>query len=268
VKKLAFVLSTLAIGTVTASAADLAPRYTKAPPAPIAVFSWTGCYIGGDVGGGSQRQSASEFTIPAGFDAGPTAVKQDSTAVMGGAYLGCNYQFGSNWVVGIEGDWTATDLKNSATAPNNFLNGLPVGSGGVTYNQRVNWLASVRGRLGYAIAPTFLLYVTGGAAWADSDYSGVDAYRGGCPNCSVTGSFNHTATGWVAGGGVEWAPWNNNWIVRAEGLYYSFDGVSAFGSQQGTPAPSTTSWTWGRNEIVEGRVGLSYKFGGPVIARY
>jgi len=59
VKKLAFVLSTLAIGTVTASAADLAPRYTKAPPAPIAVFSWTGCYIGGDVGGGSQRQSAS-----------------------------------------------------------------------------------------------------------------------------------------------------------------------------------------------------------------
>jgi len=50
----------------------------------------------------------------------------------------------------------------------------------------------------------------------------------------VTGSFNHTATGWVAGGGVEWAPWNNNWIVRAEGLYYSFDGVSAFGTQQGT----------------------------------
>src|SRR5258708_25865261 len=125
--------------------------------------------MGGEAGGGRRRQSASDFRIPAGFDAAPTAVKQDSTAVMGGAYLGCNYQFGSNWVVGIEGDWTATDLKNSATAPNLFLNGLPVGSGGVSYNERVNWLANVPGRLGYAIPPPFPLSLTGAAALAHSD---------------------------------------------------------------------------------------------------
>ena len=254
-------------GLGSAVAADMA---VKARPliAPPPIYTWTGCYLGADVGGGSQRQSASEFTIPTGFDAGPTAVNLNTTSVMGGPYAGCNYQFGSNWVIGVEGDWSAAALSSTANAPNNFLNGLPVGSGGVVYTQRLNWLASIRGRVGYAVVPNVLLYVTGGAAWGNSGYSGVDAYRGGCPNCSVTGSFNNTSNGWVAGGGVEWAPWNTNWIVRAEGLYYSLSGASAFGFQQGTTTPATTSWTWNRSEIIEGRVGVSYKFGGPIVAKY
>jgi outer membrane immunogenic protein len=250
-----------------AMAADMAVK-ARPPIAPPPIYTWTGCYLGADVGGGSQRQGASEFTIPAGFDAGPTAVSLNTTSVMGGPYAGCNYQFGSNWVIGVEGDWSAAALSSTANAPNNFLNGLPVGSGGVVYTQRLNWLASIRGRVGYAVVPNVLLYVTGGAAWGNSDYSGVDAYRGGCPNCSVTGSFNNTSNGWVAGGGVEWAPWNTNWIVRAEGLYYSLSGASAFGFQQGTTTPATTSWTWNRSEIIEGRVGVSYKFGGPIVAKY
>jgi outer membrane immunogenic protein len=179
---------------------------------------------------------------------------------MGGVYVGCNYQFASNWVFGVEGDWSATALSSTANAPNNFLNGLPVGSGGVVYTQRLNWLASIRGRVGYAVVPNVLLYVTGGRAWGNSDYSGIDAYAGGCPNCSVTGSFSKTSNGWVVGGGVEWAPWSNNWLFRAEGLYYSVNGASAFGVQQGTTTPATTAWNWGRNEILEGRVGVAYKF--------
>jgi outer membrane immunogenic protein len=250
-----------------AMAADMAVK-ARPPIAPPPIYTWSGCYLGADVGGGSQRQGASEFTIPTGFNAGPTAVSLNKTSVMGGPYAGCNYQFGSNWVIGVEGDWSAAALSSTANAPNNFLNGLPVGSGGVVYTQRLNWLASIRGRVGYAVVPNVLLYVTGGAAWGNSDYSGVDAYRGGCPNCSVTGSFNNTSNGWVAGGGVEWAPWNNNWIVRAEGLYYSLSGASAFGFQQGTTTPATTSWTWNRSEIIEGRVGVSYKFGGPIVAKY
>jgi outer membrane immunogenic protein len=250
-----------------AMAADIAVK-ARPPIAPPPIYTWSGCYLGADVGGGSQRQGASEFTIPTGFNAGPTAVSLNKTSVMGGPYAGCNYQFGSNWVIGVEGDWSAAALSSTANAPNNFLNGLPVGSGGVVYTQRLNWLASIRGRVGYAVVPNVLLYVTGGAAWGNSDYSGVDAYRGGCPNCSVTGSFNNTSNGWVAGGGVEWAPWNNNWIVRAEGLYYSLSGASAFGFQQGTTTPATTSWTWNRSEIIEGRVGVSYKFGGPIVAKY
>jgi opacity protein-like surface antigen len=76
----------------------------------------------------------------------------------------------------------------------------------------------------------------------------------------VTGSFSKTSNGWVVGGGVEWAPWSNNWLFRAEGLYYSVNGASAFGVQQGTTTPATTAWNWGRNEILEGRVGGAYKF--------
>src|SRR5207247_623483 len=141
----------------------------------------------------------------------------DETNVIGGVYAGCNYQFAGGFVIGAEGDWSATALSNSAFAVNTFANGLPVGGGGVTYNESVKWLASIRGRLGYAVSPSLLLFVTGGAAWANSDYSGVHAYLGGCPNCSVTGGFNTTRSGWVVGGGLDWA-WTNNWIVRAEAL--------------------------------------------------
>ena len=264
----AAVIVSAIVGIGAASAADLSARtYAKAPVAAAPVYNWTGCYLGADVGVGGQRQTASDISDP-DFNAAPTAVSLNTTNVMGGPYAGCNYQFGSNWVIGVEGDWSATALSSTANAPNLFQNGLPVGSGGVVYTQRLNWLASIRGRLGYAVAPNVLLYVTGGAAWSNSDYSGVDAYDGGCPNCSVTGSFNKTSNGWVAGGGVEWAPWNNNWIVRAEGLYYSLDGASALGFQQGTTTPATTSWTWNRNEIIEGRVGVGYKFGGPILAKY
>jgi outer membrane immunogenic protein len=245
-----------------AMAADMA---VKAPPPAVAVgYNWTGCYIGGDVGGGSAHQKASEYTIPAGFDAGPTAVSGTTTSVMGGVYAGCNYQFASRWVAGVEGDWSASSFSSTLLAPNTFANGVPTGSGGVTYSQSLKWIASARARLGYAVAPTVLLFVTGGGAWTNSALSGVHAYNNGCPNCSVTGNFS--STGWVAGGGIDWAPWSNNWIVRAEGLYYDLYG-SAVGFQQGTTTPATTSWT-NRTTIVEGRVGISYKFGGPIVAKY
>ena len=63
----------------------------------------------------------------------------------------------------------------------------------------------------------------------------------------------------IAGCGAEWALWNSNWTVRAETLCYSPSGVSPAGSQA-TSGPSTT-WYWNNRGIVEGRVGLSYKFG-------
>jgi outer membrane immunogenic protein len=254
-----------------ALAADMAPApYTKAPPVMVAdVYSWSGCYIGGDVGGGSARQRGSEFTIPVGFNAAPTSVSGTSSSVMGGVYVGCNYEFAPRWVVGVEGDWSASSFSNTLLAPNLFLNGLPVGSGGVTYTQSLSWIASARARLGYAVAPTVLLYVTGGGAWGNPSFSGNHTYASPCPNCSLTGNIsNSSSTGWVAGGGIDWAPWHNNWIVRAEGLYYSLGGASALGFQQGTTTPATTAWNWNRVTVVEGRVGVSYKFGGPVVAKY
>ena len=83
-----------------------------------------------------------------------------------------------------------------------------------------------------------LLYFTGGVAWSEIDNSQVSL-----------GIQNQSRSGWVVGAGAEWAPWANNWLVRAEYLNYNFGGVwvAPFGTSDLT--------------INEVRAGLAYKFG-------
>jgi outer membrane immunogenic protein len=266
-KRVLLTAGALAVFAFPAMAADLparAPVYKSAPPV-VAAFSWTGCYVGANVGGAWSKQDANEYTIPVGFNVGPGYVSTKSSGWIGGAQAGCNYQFGGGVVVGIEGDWSGTKLDGSSAAPNVLLNGTPA-AGGIAFNENTKSLATIRGRLGYAVAPSVLLYVTGGGAWSRTDYTGLHTYVTGCPNCSAT-SFTSNKSGWVFGGGAEWALWNSNWIARAEALYYSFGGANSFGLQAATGA-TTTAWNWGNLSIVEARVGISYKFGGPVVANY
>ncbi len=247
-------------------AADLgAPVYT----APIAVYSWTGCYIGGNIGDASARQNANELTLPPGlFNVGPSSVTANSSGVIGGVHAGCNvegtYGIARGWVFGIEGDWSSTKLNGTQTVPNTFLNGASAGLGGITFTENTKSLVSIRGRVGVAVVPSVLLYVTAGVAWNLTDYAGLHIYTT-CPDCSAA-AYNSRNFGWAAGGGVEWALWNSNWIVRAETLYYNVSGASPPGTQA-TSGPSTT-WYWNNLGIIEGRVGLSYKFGHtPVVTR-
>jgi len=92
-----------------AFAADLnKPVYKASPPPPPApVFSWTGCYLGGNVGGAWQHNSAFDAVVD--FDTGGDS----GNGVIGGAQVGCDYQFANNWVVGVRGmlDWT--DVNSS-----------------------------------------------------------------------------------------------------------------------------------------------------------
>src|SRR3979490_1935216 len=95
-----FALGMLAAVAMTGSAfaADMAPRYTKAPPpAPVVVYSWTGCYIGGNVGGGWERTRQNPRigqNGPAGFIPLPDADFGSSTGTdfVGGGQIGCDYQ--------------------------------------------------------------------------------------------------------------------------------------------------------------------------------
>lgn len=148
-------------------------------------------------------------------------------------------------------DLSGTSLKDTEFAPNLFFNGLPVGSGGLTLSAQTKALFSIRGRLGYAIIPNAMIYVTGGGAIAHTTYNGLNAFVGGCPNCTPA-AFTADKTGWVAGGGAEWAPWRNNWLVRAEFLHYEISGATA------TPS-ARVSFNYHTLVIDEGRVGLSYK---------
>jgi outer membrane immunogenic protein len=244
---LAVALTSVAALT-TANAADLA---VKAPvyKAPIVVpFSWTGCYVGG----AWDRQHTS-INNTVNINHAPVSGDLTRSSVIGGPYVGCNYQFAPGWVVGVEGDVSWAKLSGTASATNLFANGTPVGVGGVSWGSSTDWVASARGRLGYAVVPNALIYGTGGAAWTRTNYSGLNVLNDG----AAATSFTDTRTGWVAGAGVDWAPWNNNWIFRVEYLHYQFGGVSS----NATFAPGVfTTFNFGDLKIDTVRAGLSYKF--------
>jgi outer membrane immunogenic protein len=170
-----------------AYAADLP---VKAPPvAPItpAPLTWTGFYIGANIGYGWANVGAASFS-------------NDLNGVIGGGQIGYNWQTGG-LVLGVEGDFQGSGERRSDSGT--------IGGIGFTVDQDIPWFATIRGRLGYAAGP-WLFYGTGGAAWQNYKLS-VTA-----PGGSV--SDNATKAGWTAGGGVEWmfAP---QWSLKAEYLY-------------------------------------------------
>lgn len=248
----------LAIGV--ASAADLPARpYTKAPvyaPAPI---SWTGCYVGGNVGGGWDRFSAGEV----GFAGVPTPFvdygSQNGSSIVGGGQIGCDYQFAPNWVVGIQGQAEFGTINSS-----NAVAAFP----GVTAQFQANNFETLTGRLGYTLTPPVLAYAKGGAAWTRG--YGAAVVTGGF----VGKSANFGMTGYTVGGGLEWM-FTPGWSVFAEYNYMDFGtknvnfpstgivpGFGAAGALADTNAIRLTVQT-----VL---AGVNYKFnlGNPVVAKY
>jgi outer membrane immunogenic protein len=182
------------------SAADLprkAPAYVPPAPPPI---TWTGCYVGANVGGIFSSGDAT-------FDG--VEVSRSNSGFAGGGQIGCDYQFaGTGWVIGFRNMFDGTSLNRSRT----FFD--PVFGVAGTADIHLNWFDTLTGRVGYAFAPAWLLYGQGGAAWVktstDVTLNGFDF-----------GSTGKTRTGWTAGGGVEWmfAP---HWSAFLEGNYMDF----------------------------------------------
>jgi outer membrane immunogenic protein len=211
-----------------AKAADLGRPTYKAPPPTVPVFSWSGCYIGANIGGGWGRKDisipnlATAAEIPASevtFAVPP--VRADTRGVVGGGQVGCNYQFASNWVIGVEGDGSGADIHGDVTAPPvTFVvpPGTPFPPGPVpissSFHAQTDWLASLTGRAGYAAGP-WLFYAKGGVAWAG------DKYAADIPIFQEHLGASETRTGWTVGGGVEWA-FFNNWSAKVEYDFYDF----------------------------------------------
>ncbi len=212
--------------------------------------SWSGCYAGANIGGGWARENVSISGSVVGNQA-PVAGALGGNTAIGGFYGGCNWQFAPTWVLGVEGDFSWTQLKDATSAPNLFANGNPVGAGGINWSRNTDRLGSVRGRLGYAVSPGVLLFGTGGVAWEHSAYSGLNT--GSVASRST--AFDQTLGGYVIGGGLDWTPNRDRWIVRLEYLHYEFKGTS---STVFFPNPNT--FYWGRNSVDSLRAGVSYKF--------
>jgi outer membrane immunogenic protein len=167
-----------------ASAADMAPRYTKAPPPIVEVWTWDKFYVGlnGGYSWGRSDTSGTFYNNLNGLQISPTEsgiINLDGWLF--GGQVGKNWQFG-NWVVGLEADAQWTDEKGGrgftcATAPG-ACNSVTFGAGlnvapTTTFNQEISWFATFRPRVGMLVTPSALLYVTGGIAVAGIQTDGV-----------------------------------------------------------------------------------------------
>jgi outer membrane immunogenic protein len=241
-------IAALVLAPTAVSAADLA---VKAPP-PVAIYDWTGFYIGvsagGSLGNSDHIDAATGLSDAAGYN-----IKGG----MVGGTLGYNWQV-SSFVFGLEGDasWVNEYGSNSDIGPAalgfvNSFNGNPL----FQSFTKETWMASARARFGYAVN-NLLFYATGGYAAA-----GVEAgVKDGTTN-ALLASASSTRNGWTAGGGLEWgfAP---NWSAKFEMLYMKFNSaafntVQAEGPRSAVPLDDTVA-----------RVGINYRFGGPVVARF
>jgi len=209
-------LAAAAVGLTAsiASAADLprkAPAYAPAPPPPPPI-TWTGCYIGANIGGIFGRVST-DFNNNGffnnsfnNFDNGDS----NNSGFAGGGQIGCDYQWaGSGWVIGFRNMFDGTTLKRDRT-----LGFFDPTLGGLQLHTKTSWFDTLTGRVGYSWVPGWLIYGQGGGAWANVD---TDLTFG---NFSSSGS-SRTRSGWTAGGGVEWM-FARGWSAFLEGNYMDF----------------------------------------------
>ena len=230
-KKFVFGILFALTGVTCAAATDL---YYKAPVA-VAVYNWTGFYIGGNVGGawGSfDPRTTTVYSdlgwfvttdIPAIDAVGTQSSKP--TGFTGGFEAGYNWQ-SRNFVFSVEGDIEALSLSGGARS-GALYPGYPY-TFTVTSNMSTTWLATVRGRLGYAVN-NWLFFVTAGPALTDlrGNFAFSDTYgnTAGIPNAAKSASFSNTKTGYTIGGGAEAGLWGN-WSVKGEYLYANVGTVS------------------------------------------
>jgi outer membrane immunogenic protein len=257
----------LAFSATAAVAADLpsAKAPVVAPPPPPA---WDGFYVGLNAGGGWINGVGSVPYIPyidpiygilshpnggalANFLYLPASLSSPSGnqgGALGGGQIGYNFVVASKFLLGAEADFQGGIISGSNQGnlasfyPSPFAPGggiltpLTASSG---YNVGLNWLGTVRGRVGYIFAPTLVIYGTAGFAYGD-----VTAFN-----------VSNTRAGWTAGGGAEWSflP-NSKWTAKIEYLFTDF----------GSASNGNWAWSGGNNQhanLNRVRVGLNYRLG-------
>jgi outer membrane immunogenic protein len=237
----------LAVGTNSVLAADLpstkgAPVYAPPPP----VFSWTGVYLGGQIGIQFGQTDWSRYD-PTNTTLIAIQTSYANKGVVGGGHIGYNYQV-DQFVLGVEGDVDGTNFNGSGTSNgNNWAN-----------TTRSGVEASIRGRVGIALDQA-LFYFTAGGAYANFQNTAQN------PVGTFYAGDNYDRIGWTAGGGFEYAI-DSNWSLRVQDLYSDFGHHTFFTGTENIHQ----GLLW--NDKVE--AGFSYKFGEPpppappVVAKY
>jgi outer membrane immunogenic protein len=275
-------MNRLALAAVSLSALVAAPAFAadmplKAPPPAVAPAPlWTGFYLGANVGYSWGNSSTTYTGTGTGFV--PFTTSRAMDGVLGGGQIGYNWQFNTNWVLGVEADIQGTGQSGTTSFPGVTTTlGVPgvavttIASTG-SLKQSLPWFGTLRGRFGVNPTPTSLLYVTGGLAFGEIDstasFTTTVSTPGGTASASASSSSNVTRAGWTVGGGIEGVI-TGAWTAKLEYLYMDFGTFNnAF---VGTPVGAYTTLA-ANSHVTDNivRVGVDYHFnwGGPIATRY
>ena len=265
-----------------AAAADM-PVKARPMVAPAVVYSWTGGYVGGNVGAVMNDTRADVFptgcfltSVTCGLGPVANPARSDSnrlnqTAFTGGAQAGYNWQR-DRWVFGVEGDINYKGINDGVTVARLVPPPL-VGTMLHAEAEKLQWFGTVRGRVGMTATPNLLLYATGGLAFGQVKSATAVAFT--LTPDIYAGALDQTRFGWTVGGGGEWM-FAQNWSVKAEYLYVDLgkasytDGCVNTGVCGSPPqvAPGASYQTDLRVREHIARVGVNYHFAGPVVAKY
>jgi outer membrane immunogenic protein len=244
-KKILLATTCLALSSVTAMAADMTmPMQTKAPAYSAPAFSWTGFYIGAQVGGGTLSDPQNNFEGAATMTGGKGAIA--------GGQLGYNYQDG-NWVFGVEGEGYWSGIKDSLDS--SFVNsttGALTGTSNTTFANQYDF--TIAGRVGLAFDRT-LFFAKGGWAWGK--YKVSDNFQDfGSSSGFDTGSV--TLDGALFGVGLEHAL-TRNWTVKFEYDYIAYGSKTLTSTGCNTSGATTACFFNGGSPLSSNK--QLFKFG-------
>lgn len=281
------VVAVIGFGSI-ASAADMPVKARPMAPAPA--FSWTGFYIGANVGG-SWSNEGTDYSMPftaagniftnCGAPAGvvlpaPTSpnpfdlsgsCSNKSSSFLGGGQIGYNYQSGAV-VYGVEADfeWRRLIDRSYTRFGSNANTGLPMGSVATDtayFKSEQGSLGTLRGRIGYAPS-NWLLYVIGGLAVGNTKHSVTEVLSPG-NTCTAVGagcrnaSDDSTKTGWTVGAGAEWA-FAQTWSLGVEYLYVDLGKTTLTLAPTGGFFFNTSTVTFNDQSHIA-RLKLNYRWG-------
>jgi outer membrane immunogenic protein len=278
-------------GDLPLGAPIYAPVY-RAPP--ILALNWTGCYLGGHIGGSFVDTKFSgqfvDTAVPIALGAPTSFVISDSSTdltpmgFLGGGQAGCNLQFATNWVVGFEVDASWANPQGGGASNQQARSAIVIGnlpgftttvSSNGFASSKTDFITTATGRLGYTFGRLGegMVYAKGGAAWARDKYQFygqvsttgcVQIVAAQCAvNATIVTPFNFAASdtrlGWTVGAGLEWAFWDA-WSVKLEYDYLDF-GSRTFTFTDPVFGAVTTNVS---EHISEVKLGVNYRFGSPL----
>lgn len=232
---------------------------------------WTGFYAGGTFGSAWEKNNATWRPLPSPTYFGADQVTRNNRGqgALGGILAGFNYQLMRTSIVGVEGDWSWSNITGSfISAPWTIDNAVDSPASYTSMKSTLHWIPSLRGRIGYLVFPQVMIFGAAGVAWANSTYTANNS--NGFEDAlfyTTNTSFSKTSIGYTVGGGIEWAI-VSNFFVRAEYLYYQFNNTHSTVAQviaqdlTGNFPEYPSNYAWKNTTVNIARAGLVYKFDG------